>query len=303
MKRAIILIIILILLFTFSACSNKAGNLSSVISNPQILSSNKETSSNDKSSSVEENQSASSQEDSNGESQNQISSNTPIPALIPSSPTSAGYGYVQESARVDPSYFSDAVFIGDSVSLKLEYYDSAYSTLGGAKYLASGSLGSGNALWEISSDSVHPSYQGNKVYIEDGVAAIGAKKVYIMLGMNDIGVYGIDGSIENYKTLVSKILAKSPEAKIYAQSVTPMTATSSIAGSSLNNQKIVEYNQKLLSTCEENNWYFVDVASVMHDENGYLKTEYCSEPTGMGIHFTETGCKAWVDYLYTHTSK
>lgn len=37
---------------------------------------------------------------------------------------------------------------------------------------------------------------------------LGSKKVFIMFGMNDIGLYGIDDTIENMKTLTSRIKEK-----------------------------------------------------------------------------------------------
>lgn len=212
------------------------------------------------------------------------------------------YGLVPQSAAVDKSYFDDAAFVGDSVSLKLSYYQAATGALGGAQFFASGSLSAGNALWKVSSESVHPSYQGTKMLVEDCIAKSGAKKIYLMLGMNDIGLYGLEGSIENYKTLVERIKAKSPDVKIFIQSMTPMTTTSNIAGKSLNNTKIKQYNQMLLDTCKEMGWYFIDVGSVMYDANGEaLLRSYCSDPDGMGIHFTNEGCEQWVQYLLTHT--
>ena len=57
-----------------------------------------------------------------------------------------------------------------------------------------------------------------------------------------------------------------------------------------------------LELAQRRGWYFVDVASVMYTEDGNsLIPEYCSDPDDMGLHFTEAGCEAWVDYLYTHT--
>ena len=210
-------------------------------------------------------------------------------------------GEVAESAAVSASYFDDACFVGDSVSLMLSRY-AASGCLGKAQFFTSGSLGSSNALWEVSAESVHPSYQGVKMLIEDCVQKSGASKVYVMLGMNDIGLYGVDESVKNFETLMDKILEKSPDAKIIVQSMTPMTSTSTIAGNNLNNDNIKVYNDKLRTLCEEREWAFVNVGSVMYDEDGTcLKREYCSDPDGMGVHFTEVGCEMWVDYLKTHT--
>ena len=215
--------------------------------------------------------------------------------------TSAGENS-QGGEAVDASYFDNAAFVGDSVSLKLSYYAAATGALGNAQFFTAGSLGSANALWEVSDESVHPSYQGTKMLVEDCIANSGAQVVYIMLGMNDLSLYGVDGSVENYKTLVERILEKSPGVKIVVQSMTPMTDTSNILGSSLNNEVIKEYNEKLQNLCLEQGWNFVDVASVMYDSQGEnLNRDFCSDPDDMGVHFTEAGCQRWVEYLSTHT--
>lgn len=212
-------------------------------------------------------------------------------------------GALPAGAKVDASYFDDAVFVGDSVSLKLSYYEAAVDLLGDAQFLTSGSLGSGNALWSVSNDSVHPTYQGEKMLLEESIPLTGAKKLYIMLGMNDIALYGLDGSVANLVTLIQKILANTPGLQVFVQSMTPITSTSDLLSDSGHNpNNIQKYNQKLLAACQANGWYFVNVGEVMQDENGYLRREYCSDPDDMGIHFTNAGCAAWVEYLLTHTA-
>lgn len=203
------------------------------------------------------------------------------------------------------SWFDDAVFIGDSVSLKLNYYvakqrqsDSGY--MGTAQFLTSGSLGSGNALWEVSSKSVHPAYQGKKMKLEESVPLTGAKKVYVMLGMNDIGVYGPEKSVKNLETLLDRIKAKAPGVIFYVQSATPMYKGAE--KKVLNNTTLTEYNRLVKELCLRRGWHYVDVASVLQDGEGYLPASYCSDREGMGIHFTDTACAVWVNYLRTHTS-
>lgn len=215
--------------------------------------------------------------------------------------TSTG-GMVEESEAASADYFDNVAFVGDSVSLKLSYYAAATGSLGKAQFFTAGSLGCANALWEVSEESVHPSYQGKKMLVEDCVAASKADKVYIMLGMNDIGLYGIDDTVKNYETLINAIVEKSPNVQIVVQSMTPMTSTSTILGDSLNNENIKIYNSRLLDMCKEKGWAYVDVASVMYDAEGKnLNRDFCSDPDGLGVHFSETGCDKWVAYLTTHT--
>ena len=212
-------------------------------------------------------------------------------------------GQLPKTSRVSSAYFDDAVFIGDSVSLGLNYYEAANDVLGKAQFLTAGSLGSGNALQPVSEKSVHPRYNGQKMKVEKAVAACGAKKVYIMLGMNDIGAYGVEKSAANFRTLCKKILQEAPYVKIYVESVTPRVKQGANADNGvLNNKNITRYNEALAAICAAENWYFVNVAEVMFDSTGYLNRSYCSDPNGMGMHFAAAGCKVWVDYLYTHTA-
>lgn len=208
-------------------------------------------------------------------------------------------GLVEKSDAVDLSYFDDAVFIGDSVSLMLQYYCAATKALGNAQFLCAGSLSATNALWNVSSQSVHPSYQGKKMLVEDGVAACGAKKVYIMLGINSLR-NGVTSASNDMVTLIDRILAKTPDATILVESVTPMSASSTILADNLNNTIIQQYNDKMLSICEERGWFFINVAESVRNDKGYLQDLYCSDNNGMGIHFTNAACQVWVDYLKTH---
>ena len=224
------------------------------------------------------------------------------------SPVETPPGTLGESTRVADSYFDDAVFIGDSVSLKLNRYASEQrksnaNFMGKAQFLTAGSMGSGNALQPVSDESIHPMYNGEKLSLADSVAKSGAKKVYIMLGMNDLAPYGVDGAVENMQKLITTILEKTPDAKIYIQSATPLVKAKNISTHKLNNTNMAAYNEKLAALCAEQGYYFVDVASVVSDSEGNLIQSYCIDPDNMGIHFTDEGCQVWIDYLYTHTAQ
>ena len=200
----------------------------------------------------------------------------------------------------DWSWFDDAVFIGDSVSFGLQNYVIAQRKndpgfFGGAQFLTSLSLGSGNALWEVSDQSVHPTYRGEKMRLEQSVPLTGAKKVYMMLGINDIAVYGIDGAVKNYGKLMDLILENAPYVEFYIQSATPICRSGEVG--SLTNENLVRYNAALEQLCQERSIHFVDVAQALRDANGYLPREYCSDPDDMGIHVTGLACQVWLGYL------
>ena len=212
------------------------------------------------------------------------------------------------SAPVQASYFDDAVFIGDSVTLKLKFYvmDESHprsTTLGQAQFLTAGSLGSGEAMQPVTDKSLHPTYQGQKMRLEDAVARMGAKKVYIMLGMNDVAVYGTTGAAENLMTLVGLIREKSPDAKIMIQTATPRISSKTTRPTTAS---LFEYDLELYRLYRQmrlENVYLLDVAYVMRDEYGYLPDAYCSDPEDMGLHFSDEACVQWIRFLYTHTPK
>lgn len=201
------------------------------------------------------------------------------------------------------SYFDDAVFVGDSISLKLKNYVAKQRRrspdfFGSAAFLTVGGLGSGNVQLPISPGSLHPSYNGEKMMLEDSVAATGAKKMYIMFGMNDIVPYGVEGAIENLETLIDKILEKSPDLTVAVESVTPILTDKQQRN--LNNTSITEYNELLQELCARRGFEYLDIASQLMDGDGGLVYAYCGDAPGLGMHLSDAGCVPWIDYLRTH---
>lgn len=206
---------------------------------------------------------------------------------------------VPESDPVDPSWFDDAVIIGDSVSSWLNFYGGDLG-LGQATFLTATSFGIENALSPVTSSSLHPSYQGEKMKVEDVVARAGAKKVYIMFGLNDID-YGIEYATNDYVRLIQQILEKSPDVQVYVESVTPVLRDSRRADESFNNTTIQQFNDTMKAHCEANRWNYMDIASVYKDTDGALRPEVCNDPQTMGLHITFEATSEWVQYLRTHT--
>ena len=165
--------------------------------------------------------------------------------------------------------------------------------------LAAASLGYTNSFIPVGDENcVLPVYQGVQQPIEDSIAKIGAKKVYIMLGMNDIAQVDYDTALENAKKVIGDIKAKSPKAKIYIESVTPMVESAQY--DALNNEKIRGWNRIMKSFAEENGYYYLDIYSVVADEDGNLREEYCGDPDGMGMHFLMNADEKWEEYLLMH---
>ena len=220
---------------------------------------------------------------------------TEAPTQAPA--TQAAAVSAQAAAPVEASWFDDAVFVGDSVTLALDYACSGdKSLLGNAQFACAQSLGYHNALWDLDTEgAVHPTYQGETILSETAAEKTGATKVFVMLGVNDIGTYGADDTMEQAKQLAERILSHTPGVKLYFQSTTPMLADKESGW--LNNDKITDFNDQLKAYCEARGYSFIDVYHQVCDDSGALNPTYCSDPDNQGIHFNTDGCTVWANYL------
>ena len=193
-----------------------------------------------------------------------------------------------ETQEDTAEFFDDAVFVGDSVTLMLYNHAMAHKCLGKAQFLVRGSYSAFHAV----NNTMLMSFQGGSMKLPDAIAATGAKKVFFMLGTNDIGAYGIEKTIANWETMVEQIREQVPEIEIYIQSMTPVW-TGGEKGS-LNNENTDRFNEELMSFAVEFDCTYVDIASYMKDATGGMATQYCSDQY---VHLTEQGAEVWVKVL------
>ncbi len=201
---------------------------------------------------------------------------------------------VEENAEEIDAYFDDSVFVGDSIMLGFRNYamkrqDTFLSRMG---FLAAGSFSANNALWEVGGESVHPVFQGEQRQIWESISLMGSRRAFIMLGMNDLNITGLDGTCEIYEELIGKIKEANPEVEIHIMSMTYILKGKE-AGK-LNNDTIREYNGMLKAMAEENGWGYVDVANALADGNGDLAEEYCSDGFA---HQNPEAYDVWVSVL------
>jgi len=198
-----------------------------------------------------------------------------------------------EQTAIAPSmsveeFFSNAAFIGDSVTLKLRNYNAQTKILGDTTFLCQGSYSVDHAV----NNTMMLSYQGEDISPQDALAACGADRVFILLGMNDIGLWGVDKTIENWGTLIANIREKNPGIEIYIQSGTPIYPAGERG--KLTNANMDAYNKRLQEFAEVNECYFVNVNAPFKDETGGLAKKYCSDEY---VHFTDAACELWAKIL------
>jgi lysophospholipase L1-like esterase len=130
---------------------------------------------------------------------------------------------------------------------------------------------------------------------QDILFEMGAKKVFICFGLNDVGLFSIEEHLKNYTLLIRRIQMKCPGIQIIILPTTPLTVEGE--KSNLYNSKIDEYNNAVIKFANENGCYFVDIAQVLKDENGYLSDKLSSDNY---CHLQDEAYDLWLDYLRTH---
>lgn len=193
------------------------------------------------------------------------------------------------SAPVEDNYFADAVFLGDS---RTEGFH-LYSGLQQGTYFYS----VGATVESVFSKPVWKTSSG-KVPLLDAMKPTDPAKVYVMLGVNELGWPRSDMFHKYYTKVVERIRADHPNSVIILQSILPVSAAQEAKGSYVNNRRIGEFNEVIRNVAEEQqNCRFVNVAEAVTDESGNLPEEWSFD----GVHLNRAGCAVWLDYLKTHS--
>lgn len=189
---------------------------------------------------------------------------------------------------VGSEFFDDAVFIGDSQGLALYTMVARSGELGKAKFLARNSYG----LYSAAYNKMLLTWRGKEYKIETAIAKTGAKKVFIMLGMNDVGNFKTDKIMENYQKVLDRIRKKNPDVQIFIQSI--FHAWTGGETKLVNNTAIRDFNSRLEAFAEENDCVFIDVAPWLLDSTGGTSSKFTSDKY---VHINGKGMQVWVQVL------
>ena len=194
-----------------------------------------------------------------------------------------------ETEAVEDTYFDGAVFLGDSRTEGLSLYSGLKT---GYFYTAVGAT-----VESVFSKKNFETEGGEKVPLLDAVAEQDCDKIYIMLGINELGWSKVKTFHDQYAKLVDRVRADHPEAKIVLQSIPPVSAKQEAKKTYVNNARIAEYNGVIQALAEEKECYFLDVAACLTGGDGLLPKDLNFD----GIHLNPAGCKVWLNYLRTHS--
>lgn len=213
---------------------------------------------------------------------------------ISEGPASPPYDFSQpvpQGEEVDSSYFEDAAFVGDSRTDGFMLF----SGIGAGENLSSNGL----SIFRLAERKAL-TIDGEKRTLLEALALKEYGKVYISLGINELGYNNDKGYYKNYCDAIDEIRRLQPNAVIYIQGLIPVNeeqAEASTGHDYLKNDHLRVYNDLMRQIAEEKQVAFLDLYSEFADENGSLPQDASRD----GIHLVKESCQRWLAYLKTHT--
>lgn len=196
-----------------------------------------------------------------------------------------------ESEAVDNSYFEDAAFIGDSRTDGFLIY----SGIGCGENLNSNGL----SIFKLGTKKAL-TIDGQQYTLLEALALKEYGKVYLSLGVNELGYYDDEGFYKAYCDAIDAIRACQPNAVIYIQGLIPLNEdkiAESGGASYLTNEHLLVYNDLMKKAAEEKQVVFLDLNPEFSGPDGQLPADASKD----GVHLRSDYCKAWLEYLKTHT--
>ena len=199
---------------------------------------------------------------------------------------------LDESPAVDRSYFSQACFLGDSLTQGMEMYSTG---LPEASYCAYKGIGPSAVV----NSTTCTRRDGTKEVPMEALAAQQPKVLYILLGTNVLNRDDDYSSFLTYYRLMLDMVSQSlPNTTLYVQSITPVRPEVREKHPGLYKERLCQINDELAAIALEKNCVFLNLWEALADENGDLKAEY-AQPDG--YHIKPDGYSVWVEYLAAHT--
>lgn len=190
--------------------------------------------------------------------------------------------------QVEEDYFDDAVFIGDSRTRSLQLYANWEHTT----FLAD----TGLTIYSVLDKKLTPSTMTTKTTVTDYLTEHQFKKIYLMLGINEIGTGTAESFCRSYGEVLETLRELQPDAIIYLQAILHISERKDNEHTYINNAAIIERNEALQSLVDNEHIFWLDSNPVICDENGYLIDSYTFD----GVHLQAKYVYLWTDYLKQH---
>lgn len=195
-----------------------------------------------------------------------------------------------EYQNVEDDYFSDAVFIGDSRTVGMYEY-------GGLEEISTFYASKGLTIYKVFEEPIEDTLQKKeKQTIKQALSNRQFAKVYIMLGINEMGQGTIETFIIKYQEVLKQIQELQPNAIIYLQAIIKVTAKRSEKGDYITNEGIEQRNAELEKLADNKTIFYLDVNPSICEETGGLEPSYTTD----GVHLKAKYIPLWKEFLQQH---
>lgn len=120
-------------------------------------------------------------------------------------------------------------------------------------------------------------------------------KIFLLIGINDIAKGASQANIlQNIKTILLEVHAKSPETQVYLQSILPVNPHFNKYPKHVNKSaEVLQLNKKIADLCNQSRAIYLDLYSHFVNSEGLLIEEYTND----GLHLSGKGYLVWADIL------
>ena len=195
-----------------------------------------------------------------------------------------------EYRTVEDDYFKDALFIGDSRTVGLYDY-------GGLEDTATFYASTGLTIYKLlDAEIVTVPGQKEKLTVEEALQQYSFSKIYLMIGINEMGTGTVETFMEKYKEVVNRIQELQPNAIIYLQGIMKVTTERSSQGDYITNEGIEARNTEIEKLADYVKVYYLDVNPLICDETEGMNPDYTFD----GVHLKAQYVTIWKDFLKSH---
>ncbi|MBQ4417874.1 MAG: hypothetical protein II868_09300 [Butyrivibrio sp.] len=213
----------------------------------------------------------------------------PVPEDDPAESGTSDIPDPATGAPADDAYYADALFIGDSRTVGLSQYVPGLDQY--ATFYSAVSLSVFNAM-----SSPIANVDGVMVSVEQALQVKQFSKIYIMVGINEIG-YARDAWLAAYFDVIARIRELQPAATIYIQSIMHVSSEKEAAQPVFNNREINVRNEGLRTLTNGEDIIYMDINYLLDDAYGALNAELTFD----GVHLTAGAYDLWYQEIKAQT--
>ena len=196
-----------------------------------------------------------------------------------------GIPWEENGQRADVSYLDDVLFIGDSRTATLQQY----AGWDNATFYVKNGL----TIWNVLEAKI-AECEGELVTVDEALQKVKFGKIYIMLGINELGRGTPDTFAEEFGRVIERLKELQPDAVIVLEAIMHVTEAKDAEETYINNAEIDARNAKLKELADAQGVYWLDVNPVTDDgETGKMVEDYSFD----GVHLKVKYIDIWKDFI------